>query len=116
MKNKIFFQRGCRIQSFCFPPCVKKLFPSHSFAFGAFALFASLRLTASTFTPDQLDQSDVRQIVAQAATEADRIDPKAIIAVTDRDGFVLAIWDVAKRLPTPFPAFDSIPFPPAPND
>jgi uncharacterized protein GlcG (DUF336 family) len=56
----------------------------------------------------QLTQEDVELIVAQAAKEATRISPSSIIAVTDREGFVLAIWDVKKRLPQrlpPFPLF-----------
>jgi hypothetical protein len=49
--------------------------------------------------PAQLSQEDVQQIIAQASTKAAKIDKDAIIAVTDREGFVLAIWDVAKKLP-----------------
>ena len=76
----------------------------------------TLAATASRFTPEQLTQNEVEQIVAQAATEASRINGDAIIAVTDRDGFVLAVWDVAKRLPKQLPPFDSIPFPPLASD
>ena len=54
----------------------------------------------------QLTKEDVETIVANAATEASRIDPRAIIAVTDRDGFVLAVWDMDRRIPNPLPAFD----------
>ena len=53
----------------------------------------------------QLTKEDVESIVANAATEAARIDPRAIIAVTDRDGFVLAVWDMAGRIPNPVPPF-----------
>ena len=53
----------------------------------------------------QLTKDDVGTIIASAATEAARIDPRAIIAVTDRDGFVLAVWDMAGRIPNPVPAF-----------
>ena len=54
----------------------------------------------------QLTKEDVQTIIANAATEASRIDPRAIIAVTDREGFVLAVWDMAGRIPNPIPAFD----------
>ena len=54
----------------------------------------------------QLTKEDVETIVANAATEAARLDPRAIIAVTDRDGFVLAAWDMGARIPSPLPAFD----------
>ena len=59
----------------------------------------------------QLTQTDVTQIVAQAASEASRIDPSAIIAVTDRDGFLLAVWDVKGRIQKPLPPFLPPPFP-----
>ena len=62
--------------------------------------------SASYAEPAQLSQGDVEQIIAQASTKAAKIDQKAIIAVTDRDGFVLAIWDVGKRLPPTLPPFD----------
>ncbi len=54
----------------------------------------------------QLTKEDVETIIANAATEAARIDRRAIIAVTDRDGFVLAAWDMDGRIPNPLPAFD----------
>jgi uncharacterized protein GlcG (DUF336 family) len=73
-------------------------------------LLAGLCATASAGDA-HLTRIDVERIVAQAATEATRINRGAIIAVTDREGFVLAIWDVKKRLPQrlpPFPlAFDA---------
>ncbi len=53
----------------------------------------------------QLTKGEVETIVANAATEAARIDPRAIIAVTDRDGFVLAVWDMGGRIPNPIPPF-----------
>src|SRR6186997_2422882 len=56
--------------------------------------------------PVRLTKEEVEQIVAQAATEASRIDRSAIIAVTDREGFLLALWDVKKRLPQRLPPFD----------
>ena len=62
----------------------------------------------SLFAPasaTQLSQEDVEQVIAQAATKADRLGYKAIISVTDREGFVLAIWDVDGRVPTPLPPF-----------
>ncbi|MEO7319785.1 MAG: heme-binding protein [Chthoniobacteraceae bacterium] len=55
--------------------------------------------------PVQLTKEDVETIIANAASEAARIDPRAIIAVTDRDGFVLAVWDMGGRIPNPVPPF-----------
>jgi uncharacterized protein GlcG (DUF336 family) len=43
----------------------------------------------------QLTQSDVEQIIAQAASRAQQVDENAIIAVIDREGYVLGVLDVA---------------------
>jgi uncharacterized protein GlcG (DUF336 family) len=43
----------------------------------------------------QLNEGDVQTIIAQAATRASQVDPNAIIAVVDREGYVLGVWDVA---------------------
>ena len=43
----------------------------------------------------QLTQSDVEQVIAQAATRASEVDSNSIIAVVDREGYVLGVWDVA---------------------
>lgn len=56
--------------------------------------------------PQQLTQEEVAQIVEQGCVVASRINRNAIICVTDREGFILALWDVKKRLPQPLPPFD----------
>jgi uncharacterized protein GlcG (DUF336 family) len=55
--------------------------------------------------PAQLSQEDVQEIIARASTKAAKINKDAIIAVTDREGFVLAVWDVGKALPPTLPPF-----------
>ena len=67
-------------------------------------------LCAATFlrgtaVAEQLTREEVEQIMAQAVTEASRSHDDAIIAITDREGFLLALWDVGQRVPTPLPAF-----------
>lgn len=42
----------------------------------------------------QLTEADVRQIITQAASRAAQISPNSVIAVTDREGFVLGVWNV----------------------
>jgi uncharacterized protein GlcG (DUF336 family) len=49
----------------------------------------------------QLTASDVDLIIKQAATRASEISPASVIAVTDREGFVLGIWNVGGGEPTP---------------
>ncbi|MBI4662951.1 MAG: heme-binding protein [Verrucomicrobia bacterium] len=48
---------------------------------------------------------EVRAVIAQAATRALEISPKSVIAVVDREGFVLGVWSLRLDLP----AFDTTP-------
>ena len=61
------------------------------------------RLTASIFAvvtatnahcSEQLSRDDVERIISQAVERAREISPNSVIAVTDREGFVLGAWDV----------------------
>ncbi len=45
-------------------------------------------------TPAALTLADVETVIAQAVTRASEISPNSIVAVTDREGFVLGVWDV----------------------
>ena len=49
----------------------------------------------------QLTAVDVQQIITQAVTRAQQISPNSVIAVTDREGFVLGVWNVRGGEPTP---------------
>lgn len=44
--------------------------------------------------------ADVEQVIAQAATRANQISSNSIIAVVDREGFVLGVWAVTTNSPT----------------
>ena len=44
--------------------------------------------------------ADVEQVIAQAATRAIEISPNSVIAVADREGFVLGVWAVSTNSPT----------------
>ena len=48
----------------------------------------------------QLTAADVQTVIAQAVTRAVQISPNSVIAVTDREGFVLGIWTVRGGEPT----------------
>ncbi len=72
----------------------------------AFAIAFSPASVCAQSSPEQLTKAEVEQIIAQAATQAMRTNPGAIIAVTDREGFVLGVWDVQGRTPVPLPPFD----------
>ncbi len=43
----------------------------------------------------RLTKPEVQQIINQGSTYASKVNPKAVIAVVDREGFVLGVWDVA---------------------
>jgi uncharacterized protein GlcG (DUF336 family) len=49
----------------------------------------------------QLSATDVQTIIGQAVTRAVSISPNSVIAVTDREGNVLGVWNVRGGEPTP---------------
>jgi uncharacterized protein GlcG (DUF336 family) len=49
----------------------------------------------------QLTALDVQTIINRAVTRATQISPTSVIAVTDREGYVLGIWNTAGGEPTP---------------
>src|SRR5436305_14591840 len=65
----------------------------------AFA-FAAALLLAPALLRAQLTASDVQTIVNQATTRALQISPNSVIAVTDREGDVLAVWSVNGAAPS----------------
>lgn len=54
----------------------------------------ALACAASAHGAEQLSRDDVNRIIAQAVQRALEISPDSVIAVTDREGFVLGVWDV----------------------
>jgi uncharacterized protein GlcG (DUF336 family) len=69
-------------------------------------IFRRLALLAAAFcwgssACAQLTADDVQQIITQAVTRAVEISPNSVIAVTDREGFVLGVWNVRGGEPTP---------------
>jgi uncharacterized protein GlcG (DUF336 family) len=63
----------------------------------AFFALAFVRSTANA----QLTAADVQTIINHAVTRAVKISPTSVIAVTDREGYVLGVWNVAGGEPTP---------------
>lgn len=47
----------------------------------------------------QLLLTDVEKVIAQAATRAATISSNSVIAVTDREGYVLGVWSVNGTTP-----------------
>lgn len=60
---------------------------------------ALLLLPALLRAETRLTQEEVEQVVAQAATRAAQLSQGAVIAVVDREGFLLALWDIGGNLP-----------------
>ncbi|HEY2713077.1 MAG TPA: heme-binding protein [Chthoniobacterales bacterium] len=63
-------------------------------------LFCSAVFCAATAGAQQLTASDVQLVIKQAATRAEEISPKSVIAVVDREGFVLGVWNVGGGEPS----------------
>lgn len=57
-----------------------------------FVAFVALAFATPGFA--QLTSADVTKILNKAITRAVKISPNSVIAVTDREGFVLAVWVV----------------------
>jgi uncharacterized protein GlcG (DUF336 family) len=57
--------------------------------------------TATPAAVDPLTAADVQTIINQAVTRAMRISPNSVIAVTDREGYVLGVWVVRGGAATP---------------
>src|SRR2546423_5132135 len=62
--------------------------------FRAALSFAVLLLLRAAIARAQLSAVDVQTLVNQATTRALQISPNSVIAVTDREGDVLAVWSV----------------------
>jgi uncharacterized protein GlcG (DUF336 family) len=63
-------------------------------------LCAALLLLPSLLQAEtRLTQEEVQQIFAQATTRAAQLSQGAVIAVVDREGFLLGLWDVGGNLP-----------------
>ena len=56
---------------------------------------AAVLCGAASSAVAQLTADDVRQVITQAASRARQIAPGSVIAVTDREGYVLGVWSVA---------------------
>ena len=62
--------------------------------FIALAAFIGPLFFAPALARAQLTLGDVQRIMAQAISRAEQTRPNALIAVTDREGFVLGVWSV----------------------
>ncbi len=64
-----------------------------------FLLLAGAFLLAAPVSA-QLTSADVQRVIEQAVRRADRIAPNSVIAVTNREGYVLGVWVVRGGEPT----------------
>ena len=63
-----------------------------------FLSLAACSLASSAFA--QLTAVDVQTVINRAVTRALQISPNSVIAVTDREGFVLGVWTIRGGEPT----------------
>jgi uncharacterized protein GlcG (DUF336 family) len=68
---------------------------------GRVLLFLALPLLFAQTATAQLSATDVQTIIGRAVTRAVSISPNSVIAVTDREGHVLGVWNVHGGEPTP---------------
>jgi uncharacterized protein GlcG (DUF336 family) len=66
---------------------------------GLFVLAAANFIVSSAFA--QLTAADVTKVINQAVTRAVKVSPNSVIAVTDREGYVLGVWVVRGGAATP---------------
>ena len=67
-----------------------------------FGIVASVFLTLglARAVDAQLTAADVTRVIEQAVTRAVSISGNSVIAVTDREGYVLGVWNVSGGEPT----------------
>lgn len=65
-----------------------------------FFLFVAGALLCPVAAQAQLTAADVQTVINQATTRALQLSPNSVIAVTDREGDVLAVWSVSGTPPT----------------
>src|SRR5438309_5056263 len=63
-----------------------------------FLFVAASFLSSSAFA--QLAAADVQTIINHAVTRAVEVSPRSVIAVADREGYVLGVWNVRGGEPT----------------
>ncbi|HTL18648.1 MAG TPA: heme-binding protein [Patescibacteria group bacterium] len=69
------------------------------------ALVFSLLWLPTTNAQPALTVSDIETIIAQASTRALSVNSNSVVAVTDREGYVLGVWSVNGTTPA-IPEFD----------
>jgi uncharacterized protein GlcG (DUF336 family) len=90
------------VETFSFPLGNRDsdLLPTHSMLIRRLPFLVAGLLCAATASA-QLTEADVQLILNQAASRAQEVSPNSVIAVVDREGYVLGIWTVRGGEPTP---------------
>ena len=63
------------------------------------SLALSVLLPSITSAQPALSVADIQTIIAQASTRANTVNSNSVIAVTDREGYVLGVWSVNGTIP-----------------
>lgn len=113
--SKKSFSSGLPVPfALCSPAPVQQFFMRSivrftALAAAATALLPCAKLHAEPADPVSLTAREVEQVIAQAATKASLVDRNAIIAVVDREGFLLGLWNCDKspgsKVPRVLPPF-----------
>lgn len=70
---------------------------------------ASLAVLPRLAAQEQLTLTDVQTIFSNSVSRAREVSPRAVIAVTDREGFVLGVWSVTGIQPSSFNTVETTP-------
>ncbi|HMJ92122.1 MAG TPA: heme-binding protein [Candidatus Acidoferrum sp.] len=73
-----------------------------------FQLVLALLAVAAHAADTRMTSNEVTQVISQAIARAQQIEPDAVIAVVDREGFVLGVWSVNGAGPDPINVLDAI--------
>ena len=66
-----------------------------------FLTWLAIAIAPTDANAQQLTAADVQTVINQAVTRAVKISPNSVIAVTDREGYVLGVWVVRGGIATP---------------
>ena len=74
-------------------PCLRTFALHYSDVIRSF-IHVLVALLSVAISASGMSSTEVATVLAQAISRAQQIEPQAVIAVVDREGFVLGVWSV----------------------
>lgn len=94
----IQFNIGRKIYEACEKPCRRALVLHYGLVIRSIIQLLFVLLAQALFASG-MTSNEVDRVLAQAISRAQQIEPHAVIAVVDREGFVLGVWQVDRNQP-----------------